>query len=176
MTAWCVIREPQARDAGTGPVVPVSRWLAVACVATGMLAVPPAAAHGYGKGDINVRHPWSRATPPGTAIAAGYMEIRNSGREPDRLMGASTEAAERVELHVTEREGDVLRMRAVAHFEVSARQRIALRPGGAHLMIIGIKKPFAKGERVPLNLRFERAGELQVVLEIQAGDSRKPHH
>jgi copper(I)-binding protein len=150
--------------------------LAVAYVAAGMMAAPPAAAHGYGKGDINVRHPWSRATPPGTAIAAGYMEIRNSGREPDRLKGASTPAAERVELHVTERDGDVIRMREVAHVEVPARQRVTLRPGGAHLMIIGLKKPFARGERVPLTLQFERAGELQVVLEVQASDSRKAHH
>jgi copper(I)-binding protein len=145
-------------------------------VASGALSVTPAAAHAYEKGDIQVRHPWSRATPPGAATAAGYLEIRNSGREPDRLLGASTPAAERVELHVTVREGDVVRMREIAHLEVPARQRVTLRPGGPHLMIIGLKKPFARGERVPVNLRFERAGELQVMIEVQAGDTKKPHH
>ena len=153
----------------------VTRILAL-CVAGGAFAVTLATAHSYDKGDIQVRHPWSRATPPGAVTAAGYMEIRNSGREPDRLTGASTPAAERVELHVTLREGDVVRMREVRELEVPARQRLTLRPGGPHLMIVGPKKPFAPGERVPLNLRFERAGEIQVLVEVQAGDSRKPHH
>jgi copper(I)-binding protein len=67
-------------------------------------------------------------------------------------------------------------MREVKQIEVPARQRVTLRPGGPHLMIVGLRKPFAMGERVPVNLRFERAGELEVMVEVQAGDSRKPHH
>ena len=153
-----------------------NRTFLALCVAGGAFAVTLATAHGYDKGDIQVRHPWSRATPPGAVTAAGYMEIRNSGRETDRLTGASTPAAERVELHITVREGDVVRMREVPYLEVPARQRLALRPGGPHFMIVGLKKPFERGERVPLNLRFERAGELQVLIEVQASDTRKPHH
>lgn len=145
-------------------------------VAVGVIAQPPAAAHGYGKGGLQVRHPWVRATPPGAKVGAGYLEIRNSGKEPDRVIGASTPAAERVELHVLRREGDIMKMREVKGFEVPARQRLVLRPGGSHLMIVGLNKPFVKGERVPLTLRFERAGELQIELEVQAGDSTKPHH
>jgi hypothetical protein len=43
-------------------------------------------------------------------------------------------------------------------------------------MVVGLKKPLARGDRVPLTLRFERAGELQVMIEVQAPDSKKPHH
>jgi copper(I)-binding protein len=135
-----------------------------------------AAAHGYGEGDMQVRHPWTRATPPGAKVAAGYLEIRNLGKAPDRVTGASTPAAERVEFHMTTREGDVMKMREVQGFEVPARQRLTLRPGGLHLMIVGLKQPLAMGGRVPLTLRFERAGEIKVELEVQAADSRKPHH
>ena len=148
----------------------------VACVAIGVTAQAPAAAHGYGKGELHVRHPWTRATPPGAKVAAGYLEIRNSGKEPDRVLGAFTPVAERVELHVMAREGEVMKMREVENFAVPARQRLTLRPGGPHLMIVGLKKPLAKGERIPLTLRFERAGEVQVEVEVQAADSRKPHH
>jgi len=141
-----------------------------------MLAAHPAAAHGYGAGDLQVRHPWTRATPPGADVAAGYLEIRNSSLQPDRVVGASTPAAKRVELHVLARDGDILRMREVKSFEVPARQRFTLRPGGAHLMIVGLEKPLAMGERLPLTLRFERAGEIRIELEVQPGGSRKPHH
>lgn len=96
-------------------------------LAAGVFATPPAAAHGYDKGDIRVRHPWTRATSPGAQVGAGYLEIRNSGKQPDRVIGASTPAPERVELHVQTREGDNLKMREVKGFEVPAPQRLTLR-------------------------------------------------
>jgi copper(I)-binding protein len=156
-------------------------WRAAAAVVAGacLLSVPahpPASAHGYGKGDLQVRHPWARATPPGARIAAVYLEIRNSGAAPDRVIGAATPVAERVELHVMSVSNGVMKMRERPDFEVPARQRLVLQPGGSHLMIVGIKKPFAKGDRIPLTLRFERAGEVAIELEVQPADSRRPHH
>ncbi|HEU4350860.1 MAG TPA: copper chaperone PCu(A)C [Burkholderiales bacterium] len=135
-----------------------------------------AGAHSHEKGDIQVRHPWSRATPPGAKVAVGYMEIRNTGTQPDRLIAASTPVANRVEMHVTQREGEVMRMRQVKDFEIPARERITLRPGGSHLMLVDIRQPLKKGERFPVTLRFERAGELQVEVEVQDIGARKPHH
>lgn len=149
----------------------MNRILRAACVAAVVLAIAPVVAQGPGKGDVQVRDPWARATPPGAKVAAGYLEIRNSGNQPDRVIGASTPAAERVELHVQVRDGDVLKMREVKSFEIPARGRLSLRPGGSHLMLFGPKKPFVKGERIPLTLRFERAGELQVELEVRAADT-----
>ena len=146
------------------------------CVAFVAFASPLAAAHGYIKGNIEVRHPWTRATPPGAEVAAGYLEIRNTGKEPDRVIGASTPAAERVELHMTASEKGVMKMREVTSVEAPARKRQVLRPGGTHLMIVGLKKPFVKGQRIPLTLRFERAGDVHVELEVQVGGSKKPHH
>jgi periplasmic copper chaperone A len=154
----------------------VFRTLVVIFIAVAVLGNAPSAAHSYRAGDIQVRHPWTRATPPGAKTGAGYLEIRNSGKEADRLIGASTLAAERVELHVTMRDGDIVSMREAKSFEIPGRQRFSLRPGGPHLMLVGLAKPLEKGQRIPLVLRFQRAGELQVELEVQAADSRKPHH
>lgn len=154
----------------------IAGFLAAAAAACVVLAAAPAAGHSYELGDLRVRHPWVRATAPGATVAAGYLEIHNSGRQPDRVVGASTPAAERVEFHVQERDGDVLKMRELKDFEVPARRRLTLRPGGSHLMIVGLKQPLAKGARVPLTLRFERAGELKIELEIQPADSKRPHH
>ena len=148
----------------------------VACVALVVFAIPPAAAHNYIKGNIEVRHPWTRATPPGAEVAAGYLEIRNNGRGPDRVIGASTPAGERVELHVMANEQGVMKMREAASFEAPARKRLTLRPGGTHLMIVGLRKPFVKGQRIPLIIRFEHAGDVRVEMEVQPGGSKKPHH
>jgi copper(I)-binding protein len=64
----------------------------------------------------------------------------------------------------------------VKDFEIPARERITLRPGGSHLMLVDITRPLKKGERFPVTLRFERAGELQVEVEVQDIGARKPHH
>lgn len=133
-------------------------------------------AHNHEKGDIQVRHPWSRATAPGAKVAAGYMEIRNNGTRPDRLLSASTSAAKRVEMHITQRDGEVMKMREVKAFDIPPRERTTLRPGGAHLMLVDIAQPLKKGERFTMTLRFERAGELAIDVEVQELGARHPHH
>ncbi len=154
----------------------LNRILLTVFFAAAVLAGAPAAAHGYNKGYLQVRHPWTRATPPGAEVAGGYLEIRNSGKETDRMIGASTPVAARVELHVMTREQGIMKMREAASFEVPARKRLILRPDGTHLMLVGLRKPLAKGQRIPLTLRFERGGDVHIELEVQAAGSSKPHH
>jgi copper(I)-binding protein len=115
---------------------------------------------------ITVQEAWARATPPGAKIAAGYMTVRNAGAA-DKLVSASSPAAERVETHVTLREGDISRMREVKGYEVPARGALELKPGGAHLMLVNIKAPLKVGMTVPLTLRFEKAGEIKTQLEVR---------
>ncbi|HKU46131.1 MAG TPA: copper chaperone PCu(A)C [Burkholderiales bacterium] len=147
------------------------RWLAV------LLLFPLLVqAHSHEQGDIQIRHPWSRATAPGAKVAAGYMELRNSGAQPDRLLSVETPVAKRVEMHITRRDGEVMRMRQVQSFEVPARERYEMRPGGSHLMLVDIVRPLKKGERFPMKLRFEKAGEMEVQVEVQDLGARHGHH
>ena len=132
--------------------------------------------HTHEKGELQIRHPWSRATPPGAKVGVGYLEIRNNGSQPDRLLSASTPVAKRVEMHITEHAGDVAKMRQLRAFEVPGRERLSLTPGGAHLMLVDIVQPLKKGERFPMTLRFERAGEIEIELEVQEMGSRHPRH
>ena len=141
-----------------------------------LLHASPLWPHNHEKGEIEIRHPWSRATPPGAKVGVAYMEIRNSGAQPDRLVAISTRVAQRVEMHITEREGEVMKMRQVRSFEIPARERYALRPGGAHLMLVDLAQPLKKGERFAMTLRFERAGEVPIELEVQEAGSRHPRH
>jgi copper(I)-binding protein len=130
----------------------------------------------HAKGDIEVHAAWSRATPRGAKVGAGYLQIRNNGDQPDRLVAASTPVARRVEMHVTQREGEVMRMRQVKNFEIPPRGSITLAPGGSHLMLVDLERPLKKGERLPMKLRFERAGEVEVELEVQEPGARHPRH
>jgi copper(I)-binding protein len=118
---------------------------------------------------IEIENPWSRATAPGAKIAAGYMTIRNKSAAPDRLIGGSSPLASKVETHVTMKDGDIMRMREVKGYEIPAKGSFELKPGGAHLMLVDIKKPFKEGDRIPLTLRFEKAGEVKTELVASSG-------
>jgi len=116
---------------------------------------------------IEIDKPWSRATPPGAKLAAGYMVVRNRSASADRLLGASSPLAGRMETHLTVKDGEIMRMREVKGYAVPAKGSFELKPGGAHLMFVDIKRPFKEGDRIPATLRFEKAGEIK--LEFQVG-------
>ena len=122
---------------------------------------------------VNVEKPWTRATPPGAKVGAGFMQLRNAGAA-DRVVGASSPVAGRVEMHVTMREGDVMKMREVTAFEVPAGGTFELKPGGAHLMLMDLKRPLKKGEKVPLTLKLEKGGELKLELTVEEMGARQP--
>ena len=122
---------------------------------------------------VSVDKPWSRATPPGAKVGAGFMQLRNAGAA-DRVVGASSTVAGRVEMHVTLREGDVMKMREVKSFEVPAGGSFELKPGGAHLMLLDLKRPLKKGEKVPLTLKLENGGELKMELSVEELGARHP--
>ena len=124
---------------------------------------------------VEIKDPWSRATPPGASVAAGYMTIENASPSNDRLIGASSPIAQRVELHTMEMKGDVMRMREVKDYPLPVKGGIRLAPNGAHLMLVNIKRPLKEGERVPLVLRFEKAGEVKTELAVQGMGAMKPH-
>ncbi len=141
------------------------------------LSVPLAGAHGYKLGPIEIGHPWARATAPGQAAGGGFLKLRNGGAA-DRLLAASSDAAERVELHSMKMEGDVMRMRQLDAIDLPAGATVALEPGGLHLMFLGLRQPLAAGSRFPLKLRFEKAGEVTVEVKVEAATAltRKDGH
>lgn len=124
---------------------------------------------------LKIEDPWARATPPGAKVGAAYMKITSA--TADKLVGASSPAAARVEMHVTEKKGDVMRMREVKAYDIPAGGSFELAPGGAHLMLVDLKAPLKEGAKVPLTLRFEKAGEMKVELQVRAlGASGHPMH
>jgi copper(I)-binding protein len=131
----------------------------------------PVLAHSYKAGEIEIGHPWSRAAPAGVT-GAGYLTLNNKGSSADRLLGARADIARAVEIHSNSMEGGVMRMRPVQAIDIAPGAEVALAPGGLHIMLIGLKQALVQGNRVPLTLVFEKAGEVQVELAVEAAGTR----
>jgi len=123
---------------------------------------------------VRIDDPWARATPPGAKVGAGYMKITSDAA--DRLVGATSPASAKVELHVVVKEGDVMRMRQVKAYDIPPKGGYELKPGGAHLMLVDLKAPLKEGQKVPVTLRFEKGGEVKVELQVRALASVRGHH
>jgi copper(I)-binding protein len=83
-------------------------------------------------------------------------------------VSASAPVANKVELHTHIKDGPVMKMREVASIEVGPHAKVALKPGGLHIMMIGLKKPLEKGSHFPLTLTFEKAGKMTVEVTVEA--------
>jgi periplasmic copper chaperone A len=148
------------------------------------LYLSPAAAHGAGaKPDLSIQGAWARPTamtemggdmkgqsmkgPAMGGTSAVYLTLVNKGDAADALVAARSDAANVVELHKSEMKGNVMRMVRVPRVEVPARGRTELKPGGFHLMLIGLKRDLKPGEVVKLTLRFEKSGEKEVTARVR---------
>lgn len=125
-------------------------------------------AHEFKQGAITIGHPYARPTIAGQVSGGGYLSLDNKGAAGDRLVSASSEAAQKVELHSMSMDGDVMRMRQVDAIDLPAGQRVELKPGGLHIMLLGLKAPLKQGESFALKLRFEKAGEATVRMNVDA--------
>ena len=132
-------------------------------------AVNAASAHEYKAGSLEIKHPWTRATPKGAPVAGGYMKIVNTGTTPDRLVGGSNAASEKFEIHEMKMDGDVMKMRPLPNgIEIKPGQTVEFSPGSYHLMFVGLKQPLEQGKRVKGTLQFEKAGTVEVEYVVEA--------
>jgi len=156
------------------------QWALVAALS--LCSVGSAWAHDYKVGQIEIDDLWVRASAPGQPHGAGYLEIDNDAKTPDRLLAISSDAAERVELHTVQTENGVARMRHLPEgIEVPANGDVKLAPGGYHVMFMNLKQPFVAGAKVPATMKFEKAGEVAVTFEVkpigyQSGDDHSHMH
>jgi periplasmic copper chaperone A len=113
---------------------------------------------------VKVEHAWARPTVAGQQGGGGFLSITSASA--DRLLSGSTPLAERFELHMMAMKGDVMEMRQVDAIELPAGKTVRLEPGGLHVMFIGLKTPLQTGSRVPVTLKFEKAGDVKVEFDV----------
>ena len=120
--------------------------------------------------DIKVENPWARESPPGAQTGAVYLTLVNVGSETDKLIGVSGDIAETIELHTHLHEEGVMKMRRVASVDVISGEATVFKPGGLHIMLIGLTQPLRKTETFPLMLQFARAGEIAIEVTVKSLD------
>src|SRR5258706_6716319 len=129
---------------------------------------PPAATmQSFKLGQLVVEAPWVRATPEGAKVGAGYLNITNTGKETDRLIGGSLPVAGAVEVHEMTMTDSTMKMRKLEKgMEIKPGQTVELKPGGSHLMFIGLTESLKQGKPLKGSLVFEKAGTLEIEFAV----------
>jgi len=121
---------------------------------------------------LEVSDAWARATPGKAENGVAYLTIRSP--TPDHLVSASSPVAKKAELHTMEMAGMVMKMRPLAGLDIPAGQPVALKPGGEHIMLLGLTRPLREGQSFPLTLNFEKAGTRTVTVAVEKPGAAGP--
>ena len=125
--------------------------------------------------DIAIRQAWSRATPKGAQVAAGYLTIENRADSADKLLSASTPIAGKTEIHEMLEHGGVMKMRPIKDgLTIPPNGKLTFAPGGRHLMFVELRSPLVEGEQVPVSLEFEKAGQIDISLQVAGIGAKGP--
>jgi len=144
-------------------------------IATLTVACGVGFSHAQSSNSIVIEKPFSRETPGGAKVGAGYMTITNKGNTADRLVSASSPAAGKVEIHEMTMQDGIMKMRELpGGLPIAAGKTAALAPGGYHLMLMELKAPLKMGDKVPVTLSFEKAGKVNVTLDVQSVGATQP--
>ena len=142
------------------------------------LTAAPSYAHEFKLGDLQIKHPWSRATPKSAKVGGGYLTVINHGTMPDRLVSVSSPAAGKVELHQMTVQDGIMTMRPLPDgITIEPGKTVAFAPGGLHIMFLDLAAPFEQGKAFAAKLIFENAGEVDVRFAVEAIGTREgPDH
>jgi copper(I)-binding protein len=121
---------------------------------------------------LEINNAWAGATPGSAENGAAYVTITSP--TADRLVSASTPVAKKTELHTMSMQGMVMKMRPVSGVDVPAGQPVSLKPGGEHIMLMGLNQPLREGQSFPLTLDFEKAGPRTVTVSVEKAGAKGP--
>lgn len=120
-------------------------------------------------GDLEITAAAVKAMTPGQPVGGGFLTIVNHGSQDDRLVSVSLSADVRtVEMHEMAMNNDVMTMRKLTDgLPLPAGQTVEMKPGGLHMMIMGVKAPFKAGDMVHAVLDFEKAGKVEIDIPVK---------
>jgi copper(I)-binding protein len=134
-----------------------------------------ATAHEYQVGELHIDHPWSREMPPTAPTSAVYFIIHNKGASADRLLSVDTPVAGKAEMHEHIDQNGLMKMQQVQFVTVPAGGEATFAPMAYHVMLFNLKQQGKDGERFPLTLHFEKAGEVTVQVAVQKEAPAEQH-
>lgn len=112
---------------------------------------------------VAVTDAWVRGTVAGQMSTGAFMRLTSPA--DITLVGVASAAAKVVEIHEMKMEGGMMKMSAVTRLPLAAGKVVELKPGGYHVMLMGLAQPLKEGDTVPLSLTFEdKAGTKQMIV------------
>jgi copper(I)-binding protein len=135
------------------------------CVTSPAASSPQGNGQGPGAAKVQAADVWARAAATGNSAA--YMILRNGGDSADRLIKIESDVADAVELHKTTMDASMMKMDPVDGIDIPGKGQAELKPGGFHVMLIGLKRELKAGEKIKLKLQFEKAGVQEVEAEVR---------
>jgi len=134
-----------------------------------------AAAQEFSAGAIKVSKVWTREVPAGAKVAAGFMTITNTGKEPDTLIGGTVPFAAKFEVHEMKMDGGIMQMRQLSPgLVLKPGETVVLRPGSFHVMFMDLTGEPKKGTPAKGTLIFEKAGKIDVEYTVEGIGVREP--
>ena len=130
-------------------------------------------AHGDKVGNLTIMHPWARATAKSAKTGAGYMMITNAGTTSDKLINVKSDMSRKTEIHQSSMKDGMMKMERVDGITIPANGKAELKPGGYHIMFMGLKAPLQVDTEFPLTLVFEKSGEVTVNVTVSKGGGMK---
>lgn len=119
---------------------------------------------------------WVRATPPGKMMTAGYASLENVSKDVITITGVSAEVAGHTSLHETRIERDRSTMRPVAKLSIKAGERVSLKPGGLHIMLMKLSEPLTDGQSIDICLELENNDSLCSAFSVTRHRKAEYHH
>ena len=150
-------------------------YFLVSMLLVGTLNSQPAQSQEVKAGDLVISQPWSRAAPRGAETASSYLTIENKGATADRLVGASADVAEKIQIEQISMVGGGMQLKPVdGGLAIAPGEKVVLAPGGNRLGLLKLKGQLKKGTKVPMTLEFEKAGRVAVSFDVLAPASKGP--
>jgi periplasmic copper chaperone A len=142
---------------------------ALGAVSLAAVSLSHAAPADYHVGSLQITQPWARATPQGADSGAAYMTVTNTGSRAERLSCVSSTASQKCQVHEMTMQGGIMKMRPVAGgLAIKPGQTVTFKPGGYHVMLVGLKAPLQQGKTVEATLKVDNGGTVQVEFPIAA--------
>lgn len=117
---------------------------------------------------VEILHPWARATLAGTRTGAIYLTLVNKGAADNALTGVATPVAASAKLHQDVVTNGMMEMKPVPTLTLPPGGSVAIAPGKYHIMLMGLKQPLKAGSRFPLTLDFARGGAETVSVAVES--------
>ena len=145
----------------------MKRAIFIAWVLTALVLAACASSQETSNRGITVTDAWARTSPMMDRAGVAYMALQNNSSVDDKLLSAQSDIAKTIELHETKQSGDMMEMSPIPNIPVPGNGKAELKPGGLHMMLIGLNRELKAGDKINFTLFFDKAGQVPVTVEVR---------